>query len=392
MKKKLCIVIQRYGTEIVGGAETYCRIYAERLAQFYDVEVVTTCSLDYIIWDNHFPEGVTEINGVRVRRFLVDKSRDSELFSELCRRLYGNDSHTIEQAFEWVNAQGPISKGIISYLKNSANDFDMFIFMTYLYHHTLKGLPVVKEKAILIPFAHDEPPAYLKCYDELFGMPRGIVFNTDEERKFIQLRFKNKDIASVTTGIGIDIPPTKSFFGKDRRFKLHFPYILYMGRIEKSKGCNELFEWFLSYKEKYKSNLRLVLMGKALIDIPENKSIVSLGFVSDAEKYAVLRKSKLLVLPSHFESLSIVVLEAFALEKPVLVSGHSEVLKGHCEKSDAGLYFYGEEDFCECLELLYKNPPLRKAMGSLGKKYVDKYYQWDIIMKKLVGFIDGIIN
>ncbi|MFA5658869.1 MAG: glycosyltransferase family 4 protein [Oscillospiraceae bacterium] len=390
MKKKLCIIIQRYGKEIVGGAETYCRTYAERLTEFYDVEVVTTCALDYMEWKNHFNEGLSKINGVNVRRFSVDKPRDLELFSKLCNRLYGDSNHTAEQAVEWVNAQGPVSKKMISYLQNSYDDFDVFIFMTYLYYHTLKGLPCVKDKAILIPFAHDEPPAYLKCYDELFKLPRGIVFNTDEERKFIQLRFKNKEIPSITTGIGIDIPTENKFFGKDKAFRLRFPYILYMGRIENSKGCDELLDWFLKYKRRYKNNLHLVLIGKEEILLPKSKDIVSLGFVSEEKKFAVLKKSMCLVLPSHFESLSIVVLEAFAVGKPVLVSGHSAVLKGHCEKSDGGLYFFNEPDFCESLEFLRLNPELRSAMGKNGEKYVDKYYQWGIIMKKLVDFIDSL--
>lgn len=388
MKKKLCIVIQRYGKEIVGGAETYCRIYAQKLCKLYDVEVVTTCALDYQEWKNYYPEGETTVDGVKVRRFKVDFQRNQKSFGEITAKIYANPNHTLEDSLRWVIAQGPVSSGLINYIKDNKENFDLFIFMTYLYYHTAMGLENVCDKAILIPFAHDEPPVYLKIYEKIFAIARGIVYNTEEERTFIQTKFKNKHIPSIQTGIGIDIPPKEEYNEEDKKFKLKFSYIVYMGRIDTSKGCDKLLDWFKIYKKKYSNDLKLVLMGKEILKVPRDKNIISLGFVSENEKYAVLSKSIALVLPSHFESLSIVVLEAFALKKPVLVSGHSEVLKGHCLKSNAGLYFYGQLDFIECLDLLYKNESLRIAMGENGEKYIQQRYRWEVIMDTLKNFIE----
>lgn len=388
MKKKLCIVIQRYGNEIVGGAESYCRIYAEKLSQFYDIEVVTTCALDYQEWKNYYHEGKIQINGVNVRRFKVDIQRNLQSFGQLTGKIYADSNHTLEDSLKWVTAQGPVSYGLINYLIDNKDNFDLFVFMTYLYYHTAIGLEKVSDKAILIPFAHDEPPIYLKVYEKVFNVPRGIVYNTEEERFFIQTKFNNESIPSILTGIGIDIPSKEDYNEKDKKFDLETPYIVYIGRIDVSKGCDDLLNWFKEYKKNFNNNLKLVLMGKEVLEVPSDENIISLGFITEQEKYAVLSKSIALVMPSHFESLSIVVLEAFALGKPVLVSGHSEVLKGHCLKSNAGLYFYGQPDFIECLNTLYNDENLRSILGKNGEKYVEQNYRWEIILEKLKKFID----
>lgn len=390
MKKKLCFVVQRYGVEINGGAEAYCRIYAEKLARIYDITVITTCAIDYQEWNNHYQEGETVINGVTVHRFKVNFPRNTKTFAEHCNKIFNNPTHTLEESDEWVNAQGPVSKGVTEYIKNNINEHDLFLFFTYLYWPTVEGIKYAKDKAVLVPFCHDEPPVYLKSYDILFNSPRGIIYNTSEEKDFIYKRFKIKEIPSITTGIGLDIPSADTFPNAREKFKLNNPFILYMGRIDTSKGCNELFDYFLEYKKRSRSDLQLVLMGNEVITIPKHKDIISLGFVSEEEKYAVLQECEIFVLPSHFESLSIVVLEAFEFRKPVLVSGHCAVLKGHCEKSNGGLYFYGVEDFYECLDLLIKHKDLRNAMGSNGKSYVDKNYQWNIIIDKFTEFIENM--
>ncbi len=389
MRKKLCIAIQRYGTEIVGGAEAYCRAYAEKLSKLYELEVITTCALDYQEWSNHYSEGLCDVNGVKVRRFKVDLQRNQKLFADLTQNIYNNSDHSVELAKTWIDAQGPLSKGLIDFIDENRDSFDLFIFMSYLYYHTAVGLPIVKEKAILIPFAQNEPPIYIRTYKEIFTGCKGIIYNTEEEMVFIQNHFKNKDTPSVLTGIGIDVPLKSEYEGKDRAFKLTSPYILYMGTIDSSKGCDTLFEYFKEYKKQYKNDLKLVLTGKEIMKVPKSKDIISLGFVAEEEKYAVLSNCIALVLPSHFECLAIAVLEAFALEKPVLVSGQCDVLKGHCVKSNAGLYFYESIDFLECLDLLYNKPELRAAMGINGKEYVDKNYQWNVIMEKLTKFLNN---
>lgn len=388
--KKLCVIVQRYGTEINGGAEDYCRIYCEQLNARFELEVVTTCALDYVDWANYYDEGVTEVNGVRVRRFSVEKPR-SEDFGQRCEELYANRGHTLADALAWVEAQGPFCPALVEYLKESRGSVDLFLFMTYLYYPTVFGLRAVADKSVLIPFAHDEPTIHIAVYREIFTLPRGIIYNTPEERLFVQGLFHNERIPSVLTGIAVDIPEKS----EQKPPPVDAPYILYMGRIDVFKGCDRLFEYFDSFKKRMAklgrhTDLKLVLTGKEFMPVPKRSDIISLGFVSEEEKYAVLGGCEVFVLPSLYESLSIVVLDAMAYSKPVLVNGGCEVLKGHCLRSDGGLYFTDEDYFCECLLLLMDNPQLREGMGKNGRRYVMRNYRRRALLDRTSGFLERI--
>lgn len=83
MKKKIAFVVHRYGIEVNGGAEMYCRVMAEKLKDRYDVEVLTTCALEYTTWEDYYPQGLADINGVKVRRFKVDYARNTEEFNKI---------------------------------------------------------------------------------------------------------------------------------------------------------------------------------------------------------------------------------------------------------------------------------------------------------------------
>lgn len=384
MKKRLCFVIQRYGKEVNGGAEAYTKMMAEKLSEFYEITVLTTCALDYSEWRNYYPEGSEIINDVLVHRFKCDRKRNTDSFSSLCSDMFGKE-HSAQEADEWIKEQGPVSSALINFIRNNQGSYDLFLFFTYLYYPTVFGMREAEKKSVLIPFCHDEPPVYMKCFDRLFSSPLGIIFNTDEEEDFVRKRFDIKKIPSVKAGIGIDIS-TEKYDIKEK------PYILYMGRVDEAKGCHELFSYFEEYKKREASDINLMLIGKEAMKVPKKNGIISCGFVSEEEKYRILSECTALILPSHYESLSIVVLEAFAFSKPVLVSGHSEVLKGHCLKSNGGLYFYGKEDFCECLNVIMHNHKLRRGLGINGQKYVSENYKWEDIIKRISTFIDSFLE
>ncbi len=388
MNRKLCIIIQRYGLEVLGGAESYARAYAEKLSETNEVTVLTSTAADYTEWKNYYAEGETYLNGVRIIRFSVKKQRDSRLFEQLSSKIFGEIYPSIELCEKWIEEQGPYCPNLLKYLTENKDSYDRFIFMTYLYYPTVMGIEAVKEKAVLVPFLHNEPPLKLPIFDKIFESARGIIFNTPEEEKLAKRRFHITGKPSIITGIGIDIPNAGKAVFPSPDFKIPKRYILYMGRIDSAKGADRLFEYFLDYKKRTGSDLKLVLIGQEIIKIPKNESIVSLGFVSEEKKHALLSKCLCFVLPSHFESLSIAMLEAMAFKKPVLLSAHCDVLKGHCLRSNAGLYFYCREDFFEALKILDENPSLCEALGNNGYLYVLKNYQWSTILDKFFVMLD----
>ena len=390
MKKKILFVVQRYGLEVNGGAELHCRQLAERLKDEYDVSVLTTCAIDYVTWKNEYKEGIEHINGVKVTRKKVDFERNQKKFNKISAKL-NNEKDNINLGIEWQEAQGPHSAELIKYLEDHKDDYDVIIFLTYLYYTTYFGLKVAPEKSILIPTAHDEPPIYYSIFNETFNLPKAILYSTTTERDFVNKRFKNDYIESDIVGLGVDINENAQDIDLEKTFDIKDDYVVYIGRIDESKGCKEMFEYFLEYKKIYNSNLKLVLAGKSAMEIPGNKDIVTLGFVSEDEKVNLIRKSKLLILPSKFESLSLSTLEAMYLKVPVLLNGKCEVLKQHAILSNGGLYYENKWEFIETLDYLIRNSKIAERMGENGRKYVDVNYKWDVIIEKLKKNIENLI-
>lgn len=377
---KLAFVVQRYGLEVNGGAEHLCRLVAEHISKYHDVEVITTCAQDYMTWKDEYKEGIEEINEVKVRRFRVDHVRDVDKFNKRSEKIFWNPHEEVDE-LDWMRLQGPFSTGLLNFIKSNAENYDFFVFFTYLYCTTFLGLPLVKEKALLVPTAHDEPPIYLSIFKLLFNSPRAIIYNTAEEKRFVNSEFRNQHILSDIVGVGIDLPESIN----PKRFKEKYDldnFIIYVGRIDESKGCGELFDYFLRYKNETNSLIKLVLLGKPVMKVPPHEDIIALGFVSEQDKFDGVKASKLLVIPSRYESLSMVTMEAWLCNRAVLVNGDSEVLKGHAIKSNGGLWYQNYDEFREALAVLLSSERLREMLSENGKRYVEKNYSWDSIEKK----------
>lgn len=386
MMEKIAFVCQRYGLEVNGGSELYCRQVAERLAEYYEVTVYTTCALDYTTWANHYPAGEETINGVRVKRWPVRKERKQERFDRISAKVFGPEGHTDRDEQKWIEEQGPCCPEVIRALQKEHGEYRVVFFMTYLYYLTATGMPLGFENAALIPTTHDEAPVYLRHYEKVFGAAKGLVWLTPEERAFARMRFPAVcGKPETVTGIGMDMPEGKlPEIPEELRGQ---KYLVYAGRIDPSKGCGEMFEYFRRYKQENGGDLKLVLMGKPVMEIPEEDDIIPLGFVSDEMKLAVMKEAFALLLHSRFESLSMVVLESMMMGRPVLVSGYCEVLKGHCERSKAGLWFESYGEYAEGLKWLQNHPGAYRQMRRNGEKYVKEDYSWDTITGKYCGMI-----
>jgi len=378
---KIAFVIQRYGKEVMGGSELHCRQIAEKLSgKGHDCTVFTSASKDYITWKNEYPSGKTILSGVSIERFPVIRERDILSFNEYSDWIFSN-VHTQQDEIDWMSRQGPESPELIQAVEREQNDFDIFVFFTYLYYNTFWALPTIKIKKALVPTAHDEPALYLEIMKEVFASPDAFVFNTEAEKDMLSNQFSFKGKYQDIVGVGVDIPKikeTQSFF---RKFGLSPPFILYAGRIEKGKGCEELLEYFLKYNKKNK-DLSLVLIGKLLMDLPSHPQIKCLGFVSPEDKDSAMVSALATVHPSHFESLCMAALESMAVRTPILVQAKTEPLRQHCLKGNGGLAFSNYDEFEIMLDLLISNPQLRQVMGEHGLKYVKDNYSWDKIIEK----------
>ena len=401
---KIAFVVQRYGTEILGGSEYHCRLVAERLVSRHQVDVLTTCARDYTTWANEYPEGPDRLRGVTVRRFATSRTRDLVSFNRLSDRLF-NERHAPQDELEWLKQQGPWSPGLIDFLERHQHQYDVIVFFTYLYAPTVLGIKVAPSKSLLVPTAHDEPPIRLQMYRDVFAGAAGIAWNTDAERRFVSSAFQLRAVAEDVIGCGVELPegevmvegerqtdsdgvrevlpphiegPANAF---RRRHRMHEPFALYGGRIDPGKGCEELFEYFKNYIHEG-GTTTLMLMGVKLMSLPEDPHVRFAGTLPDEERFRALEAASVVIVPSPHESLSLLALEAMAVGTPVLVNARSEVLVEHCRRSNAGLYYSDRFEFTEGLKLLMKDAHLRASMGRNGKAYVNKHYRWSSIIRK----------
>jgi glycosyltransferase involved in cell wall biosynthesis len=384
---RLAVAVQRYGADINGGAELHARYIAEHLARHGDVEVVTTCAHDYVTWRNELPAGEDTVNGIRVRRFHVDRERDPDDFGRHSRRVF-ESTHSIDDELAWLRSEGPTSPRMITYLASAGFDF-VFLF-SYRYYHAFHAARRLPGKAILVPTAERDPAVGLAIFGPVFRGVRAIMYNSHEERAMIQAASGNTNVPGVVVGVGSDVPERGDAQRFRRSFSLDRPFAVYVGRIDENKGCKELFDFFQRYAASFPGGLDLVLMGSAKMPIPQHPRIHHLGFVSDTDKFDALAAADLLIMPSYYESLSMVALEAWAMGKPVLANGRCDVLKGQCIRSGAGLYYENYQEFVETLYALESRGPLNARLGRNGREYFRTHYAWPVIERKYVEMLERL--
>ena len=388
---------------MLGGSETYTRKTAEALAlrEGFEVEVLTSKAVDFKTWANYYEKDVEVINGVTVRRFKTAKNRDrfTQRSLQILKNVFSISSTGLEE--KRLKARGPYTPDLVEFIKEHKDEYDAFIFVTYMFYPTYFGAREVYEKAFFVPTAHDEEPIYMEIYKELFNSVKGIIYLTEEEKKFVNKQFKNSNVPSIVNGMGIDIPDednSKEFCEKNG---IDGKYIVYCGRIEEKKGVKTLVEYVQKFNAELAENkneeeclapqvpgsaIKLLLTGKGGMNVPEDKNIKYLGFVSDEDKFSAMKGSMAICLPSQFESFSITLLEGMACKKPALVNAKSEVLDGHIKKSGGGFSFRNYEEFKESLTKLL-DEKTNTELGSKAAEYVRDNYSKEVVINRLIDFI-----
>jgi glycosyltransferase involved in cell wall biosynthesis len=386
---KLAVVVQRYGADVNGGAELHARYIAERLSRHAQVEVLTTCARDYVTWRNERPQGVEQINGIAVRRFPVRHERHPIEFGRRSQKVFEH-RHSVADELAWLESEGPASPALISYLERYADSFDYVLLFSYRYYHAWHGARRVNSKAILVPTAERDPAIGLGIFGSVFRGVRAVMYNSAEERAMIQAATKNHDVPGVVVGVGSDVPDRTDPARFRRKHRITRPFAIYIGRIDENKGCTELFDYFQRYAATFPRGLDLVLVGNPVMAVPKHRRIHHLGFLPDTDKFDALAASDLLIMPSYFESLSMVALEAWALGRPVLANGRCDVLKGQCIRSGAGLYYESYQEFAETLYSLESNGPLHARLGRNGREYFRRHYTWPVIEQKYLDMFERL--
>ena len=386
---RLAVVVQRYGTAIAGGAELHARHVAEHLARHAEVEVFATCARDYVSWRNELPPGRDTVNGLPVTRFPVARTRDEREFGHWSSRVF-EQPHSVNDELAWLDAEGPNSPALVEHLRARARDFDFFLFWSFRYYQAYHGARAVPERAVLVPTAERDPAVTLSIFGPLLRGSRGIVYLTPEERDLVNAAVGNGDVPSIVAGSGSEVPAHVEPDRFRQQFGIEGPFAIYVGRVDPNKGCDELFEFYARYTARDRHAMPLVLCGNSILPIPNHPLVRHLGFVSDQDKFDGIAASSVLIMPSYFESLSIVALEAWALGRPVLANARCDVLNGQCLRSGAGLPYEGGDEFVECLSWLRRHPDHGAALGRRGREYFQSRYDWPVVERQYLDLLERL--
>ena len=383
------IVAPRYGASIVGGAERLARMLAESLVEAgWRVEVFTTCARDASTWVNVDPPGVTVESGVVVRRFPVRAVRRPALFHQLSRGFFRLPAAVRPEA-AWVALQGPWSPGLVRALRLAAPMPGLFL--PYLYHPTLAGLPEYPGPRVLMPAAHDELPLRLRAVRRVLEAAGALLFGTEEEREAVVAAHPLAAGKPYAVGnVGITAPSAVSAVEFRARVGLSpgTPYLLYGGRVATGKGTEELLAGVAMLRERCPEAV-LVLTGEAGTLTPAAAGVLPVGRLDEATRWDALAGAAAVVVPSFHESLSLLALEAWAVGRPVLANAASPVLRGQVARSGGGIAYRGASELAAAALRVITSASEAAALGSAGRQWVAKTYRWEAVHARLAWLISA---
>ena len=389
---KLVFVTPRYGAEVIGGAETAARMLAERMSlrPDWEVEILTSCALDHLTWENTEPAGTSVVNGVTVRRFSTASRRLLEYF-ELDGRLRVSPSTAgLTESRRWVALNGPICPDLVDAVE--ASDADVVACYPYLFATTVDAIAAATAPTVLHPAAHDEPALYLRAFRQSFRDIDGLVYHTRAERDLMEGVFGIGAQPQIVLGLGVNEPAGGGRRGGDILGIGDRPYLCYLGRVDEHKGCGMLAEYFARYKERHPGDLVLAFVGPVSDKAPDHPDMVVTGTVSEADKWDILGGAQVMVSPSAYESFSLVLLESWTLGVPVLVNASCAATMEHCRRSGGGLWFESFRSFEATVDRLVGDAGLRSALGKAGGQYTERYYAWPSIIDRYAEFLYAVVD
>ncbi len=223
---------------------------------------------------------------------------------------------------------------------------------------------------------------------------RRIIYENDEIRVFCE---KNKvgNGGVVVTGSGVNLAWYQSCtYPKDDGA----PRFLFIGRMMRDKGVNELIAMARVIKSKYPL-VEFHLLGELeeeleslLSDAVNDGVVVRHGYVADVRPF--IMRSHCIIHPSYHESMSNAVLEACATMRPVITTDvmgcRDAVVDGVsgfiCRVKDV-------EDLISKVERFVNLPyDKKKEMGVAARKIVERSFDRNKVVDTIMGEIGSVVN
>ena len=391
-RPKLAFVVQRFGQNVAGGAEAFARMYAERLSSIYDITVLTTTSKT-LDWDNELmmENSDEEFTTFEILRFPPSRQKTEQSFQEATDKLFsGEIDYT-----QWQSRHGPDTPALAEFLYTYGNEYDAIVNWTYLFA-TATYAPSLRGSVNLInvPFFHDEPWLHLDGNKNNALSYDANIYQTYAEKDLAERVIDGIDKRnSIVLGAGVNEEVLDNIRNYESNSLVDGPYVLYIGRIEKGKRITELVDMFNKFKRENNSKLKLVVIGRAHdCSIEGSDDVILPGFVTDKEKAIYIKHSLCLINPSHLESFSLVLIESWALGRPVLVPAQCAATTSQVERSGGGVVYKNYRDLAWILNTLEADSELCDRLGMNGLKFYEDNYRWNILLPKIESFLNSIIH
>lgn len=391
-------MIQRYGADFVGGAEKYVRSMATGLATAgHDITVITSCATSYEDWADVYPPGPSVDRGVHVNRFGVRTPRNNDRFIPL--HLRAVDAQEIPlwpwAQDRWAQTMGPELDGVEPFLAATAREADVTVIVGYHYSQSLwlTGVASAHGAVAVVPTAHPEGAFHVGRVRQMFEHADRIVCLAPEEADLIDSVHGGADrtvvvpcpVEDVAAPSGQAIDAVLGPLGLGREH-----YAIVVGRIDPAKGSDDAVRFTSEYRRAVDPSFELVVVGPGGDPATAVDGIVSTGFVDDATKEALVAGCGVLIQPSYMESFSLSLMEGWLLERPALVQARSRVLAGHVARSGGGITYRDYLDFEAALSTLTGRPDLGRRLGSAGRAYVRRTFDWDTVAEQFLAAMASI--
>lgn len=198
---------------------------------------------------------------------------------------------------------------------------------------------------------------------------------------------------------GISMSPITYENQRKHQWDYALPYILFLGTKEKKKNISGLIKAFNFLKEKYNIPHKLILAGgrpnkkfykgenikKDIGDLKCQEDIINLDFVSEEEKWNLLKNAQVFIYPSFYEGFGMPILEAQSVGVPVITSDVSALP----EVAGNGALSVDPKSIEEMAQAIYKvikNKDLRNEFIKMGYENI-KRFSWEKCARETLNVI-----
>jgi glycosyltransferase involved in cell wall biosynthesis len=371
---RVAIVAFRFGSDIVGGAETSLRTIAQTLqGGGHQVEVFTTCARGESMWNNELAPGTFHQDGLVIHRFPIDSHDRSKHLHSVRSILEGQGPFPPDVETRYLE-HSIHSTALVQALGEKIASLDAVIVGPYLFGLTWDVARAFPNKTLLLPCFHDEPLARLKAWSLDYGQVAGMLYHSPEEQEFAQVELGLNHPHAVQIGTWLSM----SHASQDRQPKPRENgsqrYLVYCGRFSAQKNVPLLLTWIRQYQETQPGRFTWVFLGEGEVPLPREPWLRNLGFVAEERKQAILAEADALVQLSLNESLSLVALEAWAEGTPVVAHEKCAVLAGQIARAQGGQTLSDYASFARFLDDLWHQPEHWRNLGRQGQAWARQTY------------------